>query len=372
MSKDLKIKLVFNRRKTATKTKPGVVEIEVCYERERVRLSTGVKILLGQWKTDHVVSHPDAYVLNKRLAEMYDAISAKMESMISTGRVNLDFLKETKEQEATKNMEFLDWMEDRIYRRDIRETTRKQHLMMLRVLTQFGRIHTFADLTTRNLKLWDDWLHDKMLLQPTIHSYHKRLKTYVIEAIQLALIPSDPYAGFRIPRGKSEGIKYLTEEQRQRIEDLELFGPVAKARDMFIFACYTGLAYSDLIKVNKDDIFEEGGDLCIVDRRQKTGSDYSIVLLPKALEILERYHYNINLMSNQKCNENLKLIAHMAHIPINLTMHVGRHTFATWALSRGVGIETVSKMLAHSGVAMTEKYAKVMKNSVFQGFRKLR
>ena len=62
----------------------------------------------------------------------------------------------------------------------------------------------------------------------------------------------------------------------------------------------------------------------------------------------------------------------MAKIPINLTMHVGRHTFATWALTKGVGIETVSKMLAHSDIAMTEKYAKVLNTSVISGFHKLR
>ncbi|MDE5962195.1 MAG: tyrosine-type recombinase/integrase [Duncaniella sp.] len=78
-------------------------------------------------------------------------------------------------------------------------------------------------------------------------------------------------------------------------------------------------------------------------------------MLPKAVEILERYDYNLNLMSNQKCNDQLKLIANMTKIHLNLTMHVGRHTFATWALTKGVDISIVSKMLVHSSVAMTEK-----------------
>ena len=205
-----------------------------------------------------------------------------------------------------------------------------------------------------------------------MHGYHKRLKPYILEAIQFELIKSNPYDGIKIPRGKSEGIKYLTEDERTRIEELELYGPVEKARDMFIFSCYTGLAYSDLIKVNRKEIFMEGEDMCIIDKRLKTGTPYTIVLLPKAVEILEKYNYDINLMSNQKCNEYLKLIAHMAHIHTNLTMHVGRHTFATWALTKGVGIETVSKMLAHSDISMTEKYAKALKSSVISGFHKLR
>lgn len=77
-------------------------------------------------------------------------------------------------------------------------------------------------------------------------------------------------------------------------------------------------------------------------------------------------------MTNQKCNENLKLIANMAHVHKNLTLHMGRHTFATWALKSGVDISTVSKMLAHSSVAMTEKYAQVLQMTVVKGYELLK
>lgn len=70
--------------------------------------------------------------------------------------------------------------------------------------------------------------------------------------------------------------------------------------------------------------------------------------------------------------QRLKIIANMAHIHLNLTMHVGRHTFATWALTKGVDISTVSKMLAHSSVAMTEKYAQVLQTSVIKGYNILK
>lgn len=115
-------------------------------------------------------------------------------------------------------------------------------------------------------------------------------------------------------------------------------------------------------------MFQKGDDYCIRDKRTKTGNQYTIVLLPKALAILRKYNFNLNLLSNQKCNEQLKLIAHMAKIHINLTMHVGRHTFATWALSKGVGIQVVSKMLSHADISMTEKYAQVLQSSVYEGY----
>lgn len=127
------------------------------------------------------------------------------------------------------------------------------------------------------------------------------------------------------------------------MEALTLAGGEEVARDMFIFSCYTGLAYSDLVKITKSDIIEENGKLIIEDKRQKTGSGYHIVLLPQAENILKKYDFNLNLLSNQKCNQYLKLIAQRCGIRINLTMHVGRHTFATWALQKGVRIEVVSK-----------------------------
>ena len=366
------IRVIFDRRKTASAVKKASVEIEVYYNRERTRFSTGVSVLKQQWRDGIVIKHPDAQKLNESIRSLYDAICANVDAMLREGTFNLAQLKQTKEIEEEKKTDFLEWLEDRIYKRGVKESTRRQHLVLINELRSFGRIRTFADLTTRNIKLWDDSLKAKIRSQATIHSYHKRLKPYIIEAIQLDLIQSNPYDGIKIPAGKKEVIKYITDEERERIEDLEIQGPAAKARDMFIFACYTGLSFSDLIKISRDDIFERENDLCIIDKRMKTSNPYTIVLLPKAIEILEKYNYNINLMSNQKCNEYLKIIAYMARIPINLTMHVGRHTFATWALTKGVGIETVSKMLAHSDIAMTEKYAKVLNTSVISGFHKLR
>ena len=117
---------------------------------------------------------------------------------------------------------------------------------------------------------------------------------------------------------------------------------------------------------------KDGEDYIINDFRQKTGSEYNIMLLPPAMKILRKYNFNLNLMSNQKCNDQLKLIAQMAGIHINLTMHVGRHTFATWALTEGVDIATVSKMLAHANVSTTEIYAKALQRKVTSGFSYLK
>lgn len=364
------IKIIFDRRKKASVVTAGTVEVEVSYNRERVRLSTGVAVLKQQWRSNQVVDHPMAESLNEQIRRVADGIREKMASIAAHGGVyDLSLLKKVRKTRVqSSTIDFLTWLEERIDMRPVSESTRRQHKVMLSCLREFGEIRNFCDLTPKNIRLWDDFIRKRVKTQASVHGYHKRLKPYIIEAIQFGKLESNPYENMRIPRGKSEGIKFLTEEERDRIEALELYGMTEQVRDMFIFSCYTGLAYSDLVKIKKSDVFKQGEDLCIRDKRVKTGQPYTIVLLPKAAAILRKYDYNLNLMSNQKCNDQLKLIAHMAGIHLNLTMHVGRHTFATWALMKGVDISTVSKMLAHSSVAMTEKYAQVLQTSVIKGY----
>lgn len=367
------IRLIFDRRHTASAVTKGTVEIEIKYRGTRKRLSTGVSVLKQQWKQNEVVDHPEAEKLNQQIKDLIVSINNKLFHQNNSTDLNLTSLNKVRKTkvEGNKN-DFLDWLDERIKINNIRESTRRQHNVMLECLRSFGGIKSFNDLTVKNLRLWDDFIKKRVKTQTTVRSYHKRLKTYVNQAIQFEKIDHNPYDNFKVPLGKSEGIKYLTEEERNRIENLELNGILDKVRDMFIFSCYTGLAYSDLIKITKNDIYKEGNNICIKDTRKKTDNPYTLVLLPKALAILKKRKFNLNLVSNQKCNDFLKLLALKAKIHKKLTMHMGRHTFATWALMKGVDISTVSKMLAHSSVAMTEKYAKVLQLSVVKGFELLK
>ena len=140
---------------------------------------------------------------------------------------------------------------------------------------------------------------------------------------------------------------------------------------MFIFACYTGLAYCDLVRV-KDCVVVEDGVRFIDGARLKTSVHYRLMLLPEAEEILDRYDGDMNLASNQKANLLLKAIQGMAQIKTVLSMHVGRHSFATWALNKGLPIQVVSKMLAHTNINTTQIYAKVLQKEVTAGFEMLK
>lgn len=360
------VKILFDRRHTASKDKRASVEIEISVDGIRKRFSTGVSVTKDQWHEGKVYNHPNALALNAKIEKCYKEYVDLINSP--------DFViaKLTKNG-AQPSVGFLDWMEAEIDRRkDLRPNTVKSHKSTLHLLREWGVISSFKHLTLKNINALDEYLHGKLNKQSTIHSHHKALKVYINRAIIQGLLTSTPYAGIKISRGKTESRKYLTEDQRQAIEKLDLTGTIAFVRDMFLLACYTGLAYADMIKLSREDIHVENGEMWLIDKRQKTGTAYRLLLLPEARIILDKYDYDLNRISNQKANVYLKAIAAAVGISENLTMHMGRHTFATWALSKGVPIEVVSKMLAHSDITTTQIYAKVLQKEVDKGFEILR
>ncbi|WP_244270358.1 site-specific integrase [Christiangramia echinicola] len=148
-----------------------------------------------------------------------------------------------------------------------------------------------------------------------------------------------------------------------------------RVRDLFIFSCYTGISYADLVKLTKMNLhFDIDGKKWIITKRQKTKTPVKIPLLEKAHEILIKYDGHpitsvtetlLPVITNEKLNLYLKEVAHACGIRKNLTFHMSRHTFATTVtLSNGVPIETVSRLLGHTKIATTQIYARVLDKKI--------
>ena len=155
----------------------------------------------------------------------------------------------------------------------------------------------------------------------------------------------------------------------------ELEEEIETARDLFVFACHTGAAYCDLMELNKSHLVrDDEGSLWLKFNRQKTGVLCRIKLLPEAIRIIEKYRSNeretlLPFIGYATYQSYLKALRLRAGISFPFTTHTARHTFATLiTLERGVPIETVSKMLGHSNVSMTERYAKVTPQKLFEEF----
>lgn len=170
-----------------------------------------------------------------------------------------------------------------------------------------------------------------------------------------------------LDRGAFEKLKTL------HLEDLE--EEMETARDIFLFACYTGAAYCDLMELDKSHLVrDDEGSLWLKFNRQKTGVPCRVKLLPEAIWLMEKLHSDeretlLPFMGYATYQSYLKALRLRAGISFPFTTHTARHTFATLiTLEQGVPIETVSKMLGHSNVSMTERYAKVTPRKLFEEF----
>ena len=183
-----------------------------------------------------------------------------------------------------------------------------------------------------------------------------KIKTICKFAYDNDRLRQDPFAGIKISK-KAKDVEFLTEEE---------------VRDLFLFQCFTGLAYADMAKLTKEDFMaNQMGQTYIKKERCKTRVQFIAVLLPEALKVAEKYDYELPVLSNQKYNAYLKEIASLCGITKPLHTHIGRHTAATYLLNKGLSLETVAKILGHSSTSITKHYAKLLDNSVFKAVANL-
>jgi site-specific recombinase XerD len=177
--------------------------------------------------------------------------------------------------------------------------------------------------------------------------------------------------------------EFLSNQELQTITDKTLAIPrISQVRDIFVFCCYTGLAYVDVKSLTKTDIIAAPDNtLWIKKQRHKSKIWAHIPILPPAMQILDRYRTNPNclskgvlfpVLSNQKMNAYLKEVADLCGIDKKLTTHCARHTFATTVtLANNISMASVSKMLGHTNLSMTMKYAKIQDATIGQEMNQL-
>lgn len=211
----------------------------------------------------------------------------------------------------------------------------------------------------------------------------KRLRKMINMAIALEWLNKDPFIKFKAKLEKRER-EFLTQIELEFIEDYESkISRLDLVKDLFLFSCYTGIAYVDIMELTNKNILKGiDGNLWIETTRVKTKTTVRLPLLEVPETILSKYKTDIRAIaidklfpkiSNQKLNSYLKEIADLCGIKKNLTFHMARHTFATTVtLTNGVPIESVSKMLGHTKLTTTQIYAKVVESKVSDDMNHLR
>lgn len=375
-----KIKLVFDRRHKAAKDKEGAIDIRVAYGGKQKFMSTGVAVLPTQWdvKQECVKFRPDAVAVNSMLRQLVNRCHEMIDEMAEKGAVDLAKLSRVTDS-RTYDMTFIEYIKKRIPERNVSEHTRERYRCFVRAFEQWGKMMYFTEITESNIRSFDEWLHrrivdGKYLMQSTIATYHKYLKIFINDAMTDELVCENPYQSKRIRIDKAEGgqIACLTAEQVEQIEKLDIKdGSLERTRDLFLFQCYTGLAYSDLMKFRLSDCEkEDDGSYRLNDRRTKTNTEYTLYLTDKAVAIAEKYDGILPSISNQKYNMFLKALGQMIGEP-KLHSHMGRSTFASMMLNNGVSTDIIKHALGHTTTLQTNRYATMRDKTIKDAFKKM-
>ena len=238
---------------------------------------------------------------------------------------------------------------------------------------------SFSQLTENFIYDFRDYYLNKLgFQQSSFYAVASQIKTVCKLAYREGLADTLLFANVKIARGDKKLPKALDRRSLDKLMNThfgELEEEMETARDLFVFACHTGVAYCDLMGLSKTHLVRDDEEkLWMKFNRQKTGVLCRIKLLPEAIRIIEKYRSDEREMllpqmkyaTYQSCLKALRL---RAGIVFPFTTHTARHTFATLiTLEQGVPIETVSKMLGHSNISMTERYAKVTPQKLFEEF----
>lgn len=367
------VKVYWDRKKVAAKRGHGYIELAIYLSPgQRKFYSIGSATPL-EW-----LQIKKSRDLEKEIAKYEEIISVMRENgeemTIATLDTHLELLELVAERKKKDvelvngydlSINFIEYMEDCVHDEDLRDGTRRNKTVVIDALKRFGKIVTFADLTSGKIMLFNKFLYDGTRSVNTIYNYHKRLKKYTKQLRMADMIPYDPYDRVKFNKGKNNERRPLTEPQLKEMRAMNLIGKLERVRDLFIFSAYCGMAYCDVMAFDFYRDTDRVGEHYYIDGlRMKTGNNFYTPILEPAMEVLKKYNFKLPKITNQKMNDYLHIIEERMHLNKPLTYHVARHSFATLMLAHDVPIENVARMLGHHDVRTTQVYAKILKSSI--------
>lgn len=229
------------------------------------------------------------------------------------------------------------------------------------------------DITIQHIINLQNYLRGKKMKQNTIAQYHAKCKAAFTLAFESGKIKSNPYAAYKVDKGPKKEIIWLSEKELKQIRDKKLpIERLACVRDVFVFQCNSGLSYADLASICKEDFQRNDiGQIYIQKQRKKTGETYTAVILKGGVEILNKYDYQLPVLSNQKYNAYLKEIQALCGIDKKLHTHLARTTYICFLYNQHVPIDTIATLVGHYASTTTLRYyAKMDKQTIFDDLRR--
>ncbi len=377
--------MVYFSLRESKKNKKGLspIEVSISYNGERVYFSTGKTAKSSKWDRQRQVvkgTDEETMLLNNFLVEFRNKIYEKEVELMKKGyMVTVHLLKDAllNKVEALKEKKLLQLMSEhneekkRLIGKGVAPATYYCFDHTYRLLGEFLRDKyqrediLLSEVNIGFMQSFHTFLLSRGMAQNTSTKHLKFLKSIMGRAVANGYIQYNILNGYKVEREPVD-IDFLNEEELRRIINFDTPIPrLEKARDFFLFGCFTGLAYIDIKTLEEKHLErDDQGRIWIKKRRVKTGVLSRIPLLPMARMILEKYKGGKTLMPIQDpsdINKYLKDIAIYCKIDKHVTFHTSRHTFAsTVTLANNISLEVVSKMLGHTNTRMTTHYAKLL------------
>ena len=389
----MKILFWYNRVKT---NKKGVapIMIRITIDGKRLNISTNIEIEEKYWDQNHQSIKGNSDLIdkyNQYLVYLKSKVwEAQNECLKNDTPITLDFIRNKikgTESNSYSLLETFDYQITHLKNRvgiDISASTVKKYETCKRKVQSFlDTEKSRSDILLHELNHqfifeFDAFMRTKEGLQNNgVVKNIQQLKTVIKIALLNDWLNKDPFVKYqgRIIESKRT---FLTDEELNRLELIEIKNDkLQRVRDVYIFSCYTGLAFSDVAKLNEEHFQRINNQNWIILDRTKTKNQSTIPLLPKAVAILNKYStlksgILLPIISSQNTNKYLKELAIITGINKKLTFHSARHTFAsTVTLNQGVDIMTVSAMLGHRTLKSTQIYSKVNLNKIAGDTKKL-
>lgn len=339
----------------------GFCSLRVCIQDKKKRRFLPLKIKLkpSEWdkEAQRVKStHPKAVVINNVLRLKLADLQGNMATEMLNSDFSIDRIAGRKIQKTTfmyfAGQCLSDWEGKKTC------NTIRAYMSMLTQIRNFDRFVNVEDITPDWLTLYEQHCRKQCGDGGTL----KRIafvSVIIKEAIRRRLIDKDPFRIYKMPAKKNPPKTWLTTDELARVEKLASTTPSEILRNTaywFLLSCYTGLRYSDIEKFDAKTMIQEGR---LVLYTQKSGEVVSIKLTSKIRELIKITSKLPKVYSNQKSNQYLKAIAHVAKINKPLTFHIGRHTFGVQCANRGISQEVTAKLLGHSDLKTTAIYYKI-------------
>lgn len=371
------------------------IEVSISINGERIYFSSGKSVNTNEWnKTKQIVKGKtnEAQLINSYLIQIRNKIYEKEMELLKNGFIitapllrdaYLGKVESLNEKTLLKVFEEHNQDQQKMVGKGVSKATYWISEYTVRLIQEFiGKKYKREDLFLRELNLnfiqsFHTFLRtDKGMAQNSSTKHLKLLKKILNLAIVNSHININPFATYKVEREPVE-IDFLDEEELRKIINFDTPIPrFERAKDMFLFGCFTGLSYIDIKTLTPEHFEKDGtGRIWIKKRRVKTGVLSRIPLLPIAKLILDKYKGGERLLPIQDpadINKYLKDIAILCNIKKRITFHTSRHTFAsTVTLANNISLEVVSKMLGHTNTRMTTHYAKLIDRCIGEQMDKL-